>query len=118
MKKNTTNESQYLKTIPSLKTIPEAERKAVFKEAFKNKGYRFFLGFVAVLFIVVFYFNLDAILQYEKLESGGIIARNTHFLKELGVRFFLPVLMVFLILVLGRNYFVRKQVEKFLKSKR
>ena len=46
-----------------------------------------------------------------------MIARNLHFLKELRFRFFLPLMMVFLILALGRNYFVNQQVKKYLNNK-
>ena len=109
--------NQYFKQIPALKKIPEAERRVVFKQTFKNIEYRFFLGLVVILFILVFYFNLDTILQHKSLERGGMIARNLHFLKELGLRFFLPLMIVFLILVLGRNYFVSQQVKKYLNSK-
>ena len=63
---------------------------------------------------MVFYFNIDAILDYKGLERGGIVARSVHFLKELGVSFFTPLMVVMLIMVLGRNYFVKKEVKKYL----
>lgn len=116
MNKNNIKDDKFFKQIPGLKKIPEAERRAVFKQTFKNNGYRIFLGLIAVLFILVFYLNLDNILQYKSLERGGMTARNLHFLKELGLSFFLPLMIVFLMLVLGRNYFVRKQVERFLNN--
>lgn len=108
---------QLLKQIPALKKVPEVERTAVFKKTFKNNTYRFFLGLIVVLFILIFYFNLDNILQYKGLVRGGMIARSVNFLQELGASFFIPLMIVFLVLVLGRNYFVKLEVKKYLKNK-
>lgn len=117
MNKSDTKDHKFFKQIPELNKIPEAERRIVFKQTFKDNGYRFFLALISIFFILVFYFNLDNILEYKRLERGGMISRNIHFLKELGLSFFLPLMTVFLILVLGRNYFVGQQVKKFLKNK-
>lgn len=106
------------KQIPELAKIPANERLMVFNQAFKSTGYKLFLGLVLIAFILVFYFNIDAILAYEGLERGGLIARSVHFLKELGISFFTPLMAVMLLMVLGRNYFVKNEVKKYLsKSK-
>lgn len=106
------------KQIPELAKVPTNERLMVFNQAFKSTRYKLFLGLVLVAFILVFYFNIDAILAYEGLERGGLIARSVHFLKELGISFFTPLMAVMLLLVLGRNYFVKQEVKKYLsKSK-
>lgn len=106
------------KQIPELEKIPANERLIVFNQAFKSTRYKLFLGLVLVAFILVFYFNIDAILDYEGLERGGLIARSVHFLKELGISFFTPLMAVMLLMVLGRNYFVKQEVKKYLsKSK-
>ena len=113
--KNPKNKIETLtKQIPSLAKLPEAQRLIVFKQAFKSTGYKIFLTLVFISFILVFYFNIDAILTYKGLERGGMIARSTHFLKELGANFFLPLMVVMLALVLGRNYFVQLEVKKVL----
>lgn len=106
------------KQIPELEKIPANERLMVFNQAFRSTGYKLFLGLVLIAFILVFYFNIDAILDYEGLERGGLIARSVHFLKELGISFFTPLMAVMLLMVLGRNYFVKNEVKKYLsKSK-
>ncbi len=106
------------KQIPELEKIPANERLIVFNQAFKSTRYKLFLGLVLVAFILVFYFNIDAILDYEGLERGGLIAKSVHFLKELGISFFTPLMAVMLLMVLGRNYFVKNEVKKYLsKSK-
>lgn len=104
------------KQIPALNKIPYEERLKVFKQAFKSATYKVFLLVILLSFILVFYYNLDNILGYNGLERGGIFARSAHFLKELGTSFFLPLMVVMLALVLGRNYFVTKQVKDYLKS--
>lgn len=106
---------QLCKQIPELKQIPEHDRLNVFNQAFKTVGYRLFLTLVILLFVLVFYFNLDNILDYKGLDHGGMVARNVHFLKELGYRFFLPLMVVFGVLVLGRNYFIIREVKKYKK---
>ena len=113
--KNQEQRTQTLtKQIPQLGQIPKEERLIVFNSAFKTTGYKLFLGLILIAFILVFYFNIDAILDYKGLERGGILARSVHFLKELGVSFFTPLMVVMLIMVLGRNYFVKKEVKKYL----
>ena len=102
------------KQIPELAKIPAKERLMVFNRAFKSTGYKLFLGLILIAFILVFYFNLDAILAYEGLERGGLLARSVHFLKVLGVSFFVPLMAVMTIMVLGRNYFVKQVVKKYL----
>ncbi|MGV8993707.1 MAG: hypothetical protein ACOH1O_06345 [Flavobacterium sp.] len=101
------------KQIPELAKIPANERLMVFNQAFKSTRYKLFLGLVLVAFISVFYFNIDAILDYKGLDKGGLIARSVHFLKELGISFFTPLMAVMLLLVLGRNYFVKQEVKKY-----
>lgn len=103
--------------IPALAKIPETERLLVFKKAFKSTSYKIYLALIVVAFILVFYFNLDNILDYDGLERGGILARSVHFLQKLGVSFFLPLMLVFVFLVLGRNYFVTKEVNNYLQRK-
>ena len=113
--KNQEQRTQTLtKQIPQLGQIPKEERLIVFNLAFKSMGYRLFLGLILIAFILVFYFKIDAILDWKGLERGGILARSVHFLKELGVSFFTPLMVVMLIMVLGRNYFVKKEVKKYL----
>ena len=102
------------KQIPELAKIPAKERLMVFNRAFKSTGYKLFLGLILIAFILVFYFNLDAILDYKGLERGGLLARSVHFLKVLGVSFFVPLMAVMTIMVLGRNYFVKQVVKKYL----
>ena len=102
------------KQIPELAKIPAEERLMVFNRAFKSTGYKLFLGLILIAFILVFYFNIDAILAYEGLERGGLLARSIHFLKELGISFFTPLMAVMLLMVLGRNYFVKQEVKKYL----
>ena len=102
------------KQIPELAKIPANERLMVFNQAFKSTGYKLFLALIFIAFILVFYFNIDAILAYEGLERGGLLARSIHFLKELGIRFFTPLMAVMLLMVLGRNYFVKQEVKKYL----
>ena len=102
------------KQIPELAKIPAKERLMVFNRAFKSTGYKLFLGLILIAFILVFYFNIDAILAYEGLERGGLLARSIHFLKELGISFFTPLMAVMLLMVLGRNYFVKQEVKKYL----
>lgn len=104
------------KQIPALGEIPYEDRLKVFKQTFKSGAYKIFLLVILFSFILVFYLNLDNILEYNSLERGGLFARSAHFLKELGISFFLPLMMVMLALVLGRNYFVTKQVEHYLES--
>lgn len=104
------------KQIPALGIIPEKDRLIVFNKAFKSAGYKVFLAFVFTAFILVFYFNINAILEYKGLQNGGLLARSLHFLEELGTRFFLPLMAVLFILVLGRNYFVRQEVKKYMKK--
>ncbi len=104
------------KQIPSLDKIPYEQRLIVFKQAFKSKAYKIFLVLIFIAFVLVFYFNIDAILAYKGLERGGLVARNLHFLKELGTRFFIPLMMVMLAMVLGRNYFVKQEVRKYLAT--
>lgn len=48
---------QLLNQISALKKVPIREREVIFKKAFKNNSYRFFLGLIVVLFILVFYFR-------------------------------------------------------------
>ena len=100
------------KQIPELAKIPANDRLMVFNQAFKSTGYKLFLALIFIAFISVFYFNIDAILVYEGLDKGGLIARSVHFLKELGISFFTPLMAVMLLLVLGRNYFVKQEVKK------
>lgn len=106
------------KQIPALGKIPYEERLKVFKQTFKSGPYKIFLTVILLSFILVFYFNLDNILEYKGLERGGIFARSAHFLQELGTSFFLPLMVVMLVLVLGRNYFVKKQVKDYLVAKK
>jgi|SRR5690554_216484 len=108
---------QVTKLIPALKKVPEQDRLYVFNQAFKSVGYKLFLALIAILFVLVFYFNLDNILDYKGLERGGVIARNIHFLKALGFSFFLPLMIVFALLVFGRNYFVIQQIKKYEQNK-
>lgn len=117
MTKNEKKIEQLTKQIPALKQIPEKERLVVFYQAFRSSYYRLFLTVVIVLFVLVFYVNLDKILTYKPLSRGGMIARSTHFLEELGNSFFLPIMLIFLILVLGRSFFVKQQVKKYLRNK-
>ncbi|TDG36411.1 hypothetical protein EZJ43_07790 [Pedobacter changchengzhani] len=104
------------KQIPALGKIPYEQRLIVFNQAFKSTSYKIFLALILIAFILVFYFNLDSILAYKGLERGGLFARSIHFLKELGTRFFIPLMAVMLALVLGRNYFVKLEVEKYLEK--
>lgn len=107
---------QITKQIPALAKIPENERLAVFKSAFQLTSYKLYLGLIVIGFILVFYFNLDGLLNYDSLERGGMVARSLHFFKELGVSFFLPLMVVMAALIFGRNYFVTQQVNKYLES--
>lgn len=107
---------QLTKQIPALSKIPYSDRLTVFKSAFSSVSYKIFLFVIFVGFVLVFYFNLDNILEYKGLERGGLIARSLNFFKELGSNFFLPLMAVVLALVLGRNYFVKKQIEKYLEA--
>lgn len=102
--------------IPALTKIPYEQRLIVFNQAFKSTSYKIFLAFLFIAFILVFYFNLDAILAYKGLERGSLFARSVHFLNELGTRFFLPLMAVLFILGLGRNYFVRQEVKKYVEK--
>lgn len=104
------------KQIPALAAIPEKDRLIVFNKAFKSTGYKVFLAFVFTAFVLVFYFNINAILEYKGLQNGGILAKSLHFLEELGTSFFLPLMAVLLILVLGRNYFVKQEVQKYVEN--
>ncbi|MEO5909438.1 MAG: hypothetical protein ABIP95_01055 [Pelobium sp.] len=104
------------KQIPALGKIPYEQRLIVFNQAFKSTAYKIFLAMIVIAFILVFYFNLDAILAYKGLERGGLFARSVHFLKELGTQFFIPLMAVMLALVLGRNYFVKQAVKTYLEK--
>lgn len=108
--------AQLTKHIPALAKVPENDRQAVFKSTFRLTSYKLYLGLIVISFISVFYFNLDDLLNYESLERGGMIARSLHFFKELGVSFFLPLMVVMAALIFGRNYFVTQQVSKYLES--
>ncbi|WP_026976824.1 hypothetical protein [Flavobacterium tegetincola] len=104
------------KQIPALGKIPFDQRLIIFKQAFKSKSYKIFLALIFLAFILVFYFNLDAILAYKGLKQGGLFARSVHFLNELGTQFFIPLMVVMLALVLGRNYFVKQAIKKYLEK--
>lgn len=51
------------KQIPALGKIPREDRLKVFKQTFKYGAYKIFLMVVLFSFILVFYFNLDNILE-------------------------------------------------------
>lgn len=104
------------KQIPVLKKVPQEDRLMVFNRAFKSTQYKLLLALVFIGFVIVFYFNLDDILNYKSLERGGLIARSIHFLQVLGLNFFLPLMGVFAILIFGRNFFVAREVKKYLKQ--
>lgn len=109
---------QLTQQIPALAKIPAEDRIKVFNSAFRLFAYKLYLVLIVIAFILVFYLNLDGLLNYDGLERGGFIARSLHFLQELGISFFLPVLVVMAALLFGRNYFVTRQVKKYLDTKR
>lgn len=109
---------QITKQIPALGRIPEQDRLDVFKRAFKNGAYKFLLFIVVLLFVLVFYLNFDKIIDYDGPDSGGMIGSSLHFLKEIGLSFFLPLMGVFAVLIFGRNYFVNQEIKKYEEEKR
>jgi len=65
--------------IPALGKILYEDRLKVFKGAFSSISYKSFLFSILLGFILVFYLNLDNILEYKNLERGGLIARSINF---------------------------------------
>ncbi len=108
---------QLTKQIPALGKIPYEDRLKVFKGAFRSMFYKIFLFLILIGFVLVFYFNLDNILEYKNVDRGGLLARSLNFFKQLGTTFFLPLMIVMLVLVLGRNYFVKMEVNKYLQDR-
>ena len=69
---------QLTKQMPALGKIPYEDRLTVFKSAFRSVPYRIFLFAIFVAFVLVFYFNLDNILEYK----GVWVEANSYAFKD------------------------------------
>lgn len=113
MQNNEQRTETLTRQIPALTKIPYEQRLIVFNQAFRSTSYKIFLAFLFIAFILVFYFNLDAVLAYKGLERNGLFARSVHlFLKRIRNSLFSSINGGSVYIGFGKKLFCKTGSEK------
>ena len=114
-----TRANNIAKSVRSLQRVPEKERPRIVKKAVFNV---YVIGSIIILFTLWLYFfgnEIIAIPTGNNLEGETFRSRRTNLYLHLLVPVFIPLIFVFGIPLLIRNYIIKKIVDKeFPKDKK